>query len=113
MEKNLVVDDEEKIRTIIRKYGEFEGYVVTEAENGIEAVNICKEKDFDIVILDIMMPELDGFSTCKKIREIKDIPVIMLSARGEEYQRLSSPSLPAELQIRMPFSTALLAALAT
>lgn len=79
MEKNLVVDDEEKIRTIIRKYGEFEGYVVTEAENGIEAVNICKEKDFDIVILDIMMPELDGFSTCKKIREIKDIPVIMLS----------------------------------
>ena len=53
MEKILVVDDEEKIRTIIRKYGEFEGYVVTEAENGIEAVNICKEKDFDIVILDI------------------------------------------------------------
>ena len=104
MEKILVVDDEEKIRTIIRKYGEFEGYVVTEAENGIEAVNICKEKDFDIVILDIMMPELDGFSTCKKIREIKDIPVIMLSARGEEYDKIHSFELGIDDYVVKPFS---------
>ena len=104
MEKNLVVDDEEKIRTIIRKYGEFEGYVVTEAENGIEAVNICKEKDFDIVILDIMMPELDGFSTCKKIREIKDIPVIMLSARGEEYDKIHGFELGIDDYVVKPFS---------
>ena len=104
MEKILVVDDEEKIRTIIRKYGEFEGYVVTEAENGIEAVNICKEKDFDIVILDIMMPELDGFSTCKKIREIKDIPVIMLSARGEEYDKIHGFELGIDDYVVKPFS---------
>lgn len=104
MEKILVVDDEEKIRTIIRKYGEFEGYVVTEAENGIETVNICKEKDFDIVILDIMMPELDGFSTCKKIREIKDIPVIMLSARGEEYDKIHGFELGIDDYVVKPFS---------
>ena len=104
MEKILVVDAEEKIRTIIRKYGEFEGYVVTEAENGIEAVNICKEKDFDIVILDIMMPELDGFSTCKKIREIKDIPVIMLSARGEEYDKIHGFELGIDDYVVKPFS---------
>ena len=94
----------EKIRAIIRKYGEFEGYVVTEAENGIEAVNICKEKDFDIVILDIMMPELDGFSTCKKIREIKDIPVIMLSARGEEYDKIHGFELGIDDYVVKPFS---------
>ena len=99
MEKILVVDDEEKIRTIIRKYGEFEGYVVTEAENGIEAVNICKEKDFDIVILDIMMPELDGFSTCKKIREIN-----MLSARGEEYDKIHGFELGIDDYVVKPFS---------
>ena len=85
MERILVVDDEEKICAIIRKYAEFEGYEVKEAHDGMEAVEICKKEDFDVIILDVMMPELDGFSTCKEIRKYKKIPVIMLSARGEEY----------------------------
>ena len=81
MDRILVVDDEEKIRTIIRKYAEFEGYDVTEAKDGIEALQLCRSQDFDVIILDIMMPKIDGFSTCRKIREIKTTPVIMLSAR--------------------------------
>lgn len=100
----LVVDDEEKIRTVIRKYGEFEGYRITEVSNGIEAVEICRKQDFDLVILDIMMPELDGFSTCKKIREHKDIPIIMLSARGEEYDKIHGFELGVDDYVVKPFS---------
>ena len=88
MKRLLVVDDEEKIRLVIRKYAEFEGYEIEEAENGMKAIQMCRQKDFDLIILDIMMPELDGFSTCKEIRKEKDIPVIMLSARGEEYDKI-------------------------
>ena len=65
MERILVVDDEDKIRAIIRKYGEFEGYEIAEAHDGMEAVEICRKEDFDLIILDVMMPELDGFSTCR------------------------------------------------
>lgn len=83
MSRILIVDDEERIRAVIRKYAEFEGYETEEAENGMQAVEICRNKDFDVMILDIMMPELDGFSTCRKIFEMKKIPTIMLSARGE------------------------------
>ena len=100
----LVVDDETKIRTVIRKYGEFEGYLITEVSNGIEAVEICKNKDFDLIILDIMMPELDGFSACRKIREIKDIPIIMLSARGEEYDKIHGFELGIDDYVVKPFS---------
>ena len=75
MRRILVVDDEEKIRAIIRKYGEFEGYDITEAKDGMEAVKLCREQDFDVIILDVMMPELDGFSTCREIRKTKNIPV--------------------------------------
>lgn len=100
----LVVDDEAKIRTVIRKYGEFEGYLITEVSNGIEAVEICKNKDFDLIILDIMMPELDGFSACRKIREIKDIPIIMLSARGEEYDKIHGFELGIDDYVVKPFS---------
>ena len=100
----LVVDDEEKIRTIIRKYGEFEGYKITEVSNGIEAVEVCKKQDFDLIILDIMMPELDGFSTCRKIRESKDIPIIMLSARGEEYDKIHGFELGIDDYVVKPFS---------
>ncbi len=88
MSRLLVVDDEEKIRIVIRKYAEFEGYEIEEASNGIDAVEKSKKKDYDLIILDIMMPELDGFSTCRKIRENKDTPIIMLSARGEEYDKI-------------------------
>lgn len=104
MKKILVVDDEEKIRAIIRKYGEFEGYDITEADDGMEAVRLCRENDFDIIILDIMMPELDGFSTCREIRKQKKIPVIMLSARGEEYDKIHGFELGIDDYVVKPFS---------
>ena len=104
MDKILVVDDEEKIRTIIRKYAEFEGYDVTEAKDGIEALQLCRSQDFDVIILDIMMPKLDGFATCRKIREIKTTPVIMLSARGEEYDRIHGFELGVDDYVVKPFS---------
>ena len=104
MGKILVVDDEEKIRAIIRKYGEFEGYEVTEACDGMEAIEICKKQDFDVMILDVMMPKLDGFSTCREIKKIKDIPVIMLSARGEEYDRIHGFELGIDDYVVKPFS---------
>lgn len=104
MKKILVVDDEEKIRAIIRKYGEFEGYEITEAKDGMEAVLLCRDQDFDVIILDVMMPELDGFSTCKEIRKHKDIPVIMLSARGEEYDKIHGFELGIDDYVVKPFS---------
>ena len=100
----LVVDDEEKIRAIIRKYAEFEGYTITEAEDGIEAVNLCKEHEYDLIILDVMMPELDGFSACREIRKLKDIPFIMLSARGEEYDKIHGFDLGIDDYVVKPFS---------
>ena len=84
MYRILTVDDEERIRALIRKYAEFEGHEVTEAADGMEAVKLCREKTFDIIIMDIMMPELDGFSAVREIRKFSDTPIIMLSARGEE-----------------------------
>lgn len=104
MRKLLVADDEEKIRIIIRKYAEFEGYEIEEAENGMQVIEICREKDFDLIILDVMMPELDGFSTCREIKKIKDIPVIMLSARGEEYDRIHGFELGIDDYVVKPFS---------
>ena len=104
MRRILVVDDEEKIRAIIRKYGEFEGYDITEAKDGMEAVKLCREQDFDVIILDIMMPELDGFSTCREIRKTKNIPVIMLSARGEEYDKIHGFELGVDDYVVKPFS---------
>ncbi len=104
MYKILVVDDEDKIRSMIKKYAEFEGYEVYEAADGMEAVNICKTFDFDCIILDIMMPVLDGFSACKKIRELKTTPVIMLSARGEEYDKIHGFELGVDDYVVKPFS---------
>ena len=98
------MDDEEKIRTVIRKYAEFEGYGITEASNGIEAIELCRTGDFNLVILDIMMPELDGFTVCKKIREIREIPIIMLSARGEEYDKIHGFELGIDDYVVKPFS---------
>lgn len=100
----LVVDDEEKIRKIVRKYAEFEGYQVTEAGDGMEAVEICKHERFDILILDVMMPELDGFSACREIRKNCDTPVLMLSARGEEYDRIHGFELGIDDYVVKPFS---------
>lgn len=104
MKRILIVDDESQIREVIREYAEFEGFEVTEAEDGMEAVGICKEEDFDIIILDVMMPKLDGFSTCKEIKKIKDIPTIMLSARGEEYDKLFGFEMGIDDYIVKPFS---------
>ena len=100
----LVVDDEEKIRALIRKYAEFEGYRVSEAADGMEAVLAVRKQDFDLVILDIMMPELDGFAACREIKKEKDIPVLMLSARGEEYDKLLGFELLADDYVVKPFS---------
>lgn len=104
MYRLLVVDDEANIRNVVREYAEFEEYEVTEAENGMEAVALCREQDFDLIIMDVMMPRLDGFSACKEIKKRKNIPVIMLSARGEEYDKLFGFELGIDDYVVKPFS---------
>lgn len=104
MSKLLVVDDEEHIRSIIRKYGEFEGHEIDEASDGMEAIHICQNHTYDLIIMDIMMPNLDGFSACKEIRKTADVPVIMLSARGEEYDRIHGFELGIDDYVVKPFS---------
>ncbi len=100
----LIVDDESRIRAIIRKYAEFEGHRVTEAADGMEAVLLCRKNDYDLIVMDIMMPELDGFSACREIRKIKDTPIIMLSARGEEYDRINGFEVGIDDYVIKPFS---------
>ena len=100
----LVVDDEVRIRSIIKKYAEFEGHKVIEAADGMEAVHLCRKQTFDIIIMDIMMPELDGFSACREIRKQTDTPIIMLSARGEEYDKINGFELGIDDYVVKPFS---------
>lgn len=100
----LVVDDEIQIRKLIRKYAEYEGHDVTEAENGAEAVRLCERKRFDIIIMDVMMPELDGFSASRMIRSFSDTPILILSARGEEYDKISGFLQGADDYVVKPFS---------
>lgn len=102
----LVVDDEPHIRMLIKKYAEFEGHKITEAENGMVAVEIIRNnpKIFDIVIMDVMMPVLDGFSAVTEIRKKSRIPIIMLSARGEEYDRIHGFQLGIDDYVVKPFS---------
>ncbi len=100
----LIVDDEEMIRKLIRKYAEFEGHTVTEATDGMDAVAKFARDKFDIVIMDIMMPELDGFSASRKIRENSDVPIIMLSARGEEYDKINGFEIGIDDYVVKPFS---------
>lgn len=104
MFKILVCDDEEGIRTLISKYAKFEGHEVSCAQNGLEAISLCRAKDFDILVIDIMMPELDGFSTVKEVRKFSNIPIIMLSARGEEYDRIHGFEVGADDYVVKPFS---------
>lgn len=104
MYRILVVDDEEMIRKIVSKYAIFEGHEVTEASNGMEAITLCRENSFDVVIIDIMMPELDGFSACREIRKFSDVPIIMLSARGEEYDKINGFELGIDDYVVKPFS---------
>ena len=100
----LVVDDESRIRSIIRKYAEFDGHEVTEAADGMEAVLLCRKNTYDLIIMDIMMPELDGFSACREIRKISQTPIIMLSARGEEYDRINGFEVGIDDYVVKPFS---------
>jgi len=104
MYKILVVDDETRIRELIRKYAEFEGHTVSEASDGLSAVHMCRQNEYDIVIMDIMMPELDGFSACREIRRSSDVPILMLSARGEEYDRINGFQLGIDDYVTKPFS---------
>lgn len=102
--KILIVDDEIKIREVVKEYSKVYGYEVDEASNGKEAINLVKNNNYDCVILDIMMPVLDGYSACKKIKEISDVPVIMLSARQEEDDKLFSFDMGVDDYVTKPFS---------
>ena len=102
--KLLVVDDEARIRELIKKYATFEQYEVTEAENGMQAVELCRQQDFDLIIMDVMMPDLDGFSACREIRKTSAVPILMLSARGEEYDKLHGFELGIDDYVVKPFS---------
>ena len=104
MAKILIVDDEAKIREVIREYAQFNKYETDEAEDGMQAVGKCLNNDYDLIIMDIMMPRLDGFSACKEIKKEKDIPIIMLSARGEEYDKLFGFELGIDDYVVKPFS---------
>lgn len=104
MRKILVVDDEANIREVIREYVEFKGYECDEAVDGMDAVEHVKKEDYDLIILDIMMPRLDGYSACKEIKKLKQVPIIMLSARGEEYDKLFGFELGIDDYVVKPFS---------
>ena len=104
MSKLLVVDDEFRIRELIKKYAIYEGHEVVEAENGLEALNMCKNENYDLIIMDIMMPELDGFGATEQIRTFSTTPIIMLSALGEEYDRIHGFELGVDDYVVKPFS---------
>jgi DNA-binding response OmpR family regulator len=104
MYKILIADDEQKIREVLREYAEFEGHEVTEAVDGMQTVDLVKQNNYDIIIMDIMMPKLDGFSACKEIRKFSDTPVLMLSARGEEYDKLFGFEIGVDDYVVKPFS---------
>ena len=100
----LIVDDEEMIRNVLKEYVEFEGNEAYEAADGMEAVRLCRDNDYDVVLMDVMMPKLDGFSAVKEIKKLKDVPVIMLSARGEEYDKLFGFEIGVDDYVTKPFS---------
>ncbi len=105
MKKILVVDDEKNIRSVIREYAEFSGFCVEEAEDGMDAVKMCEETNYSLIIMDVMMPKMDGFSAVKAIRaKNKDVPFLMLSARGEEYDKLFGFEIGIDDYVVKPFS---------
>lgn len=104
MQTILIVDDEKGIRDILKEYAEFNGYAYEEASNGFEAIQKVKEKKIDLIIMDVMMPGLDGFGAVKEIKKLSDIPTIMLSARGEEYDKLFGFELGIDDYVTKPFS---------
>ncbi len=100
----LIVDDEPDICQLIRRYAEHDGYETVGVSDGAEAVTLCQKEDFDVIIMDVMMPDMDGYAACRKIRESKDIPVLMLSARGEEYDKLFGFEVGVDDYMTKPFS---------
>ena len=104
MSKMLIVDDEEKIRAVVREYAEFEDFEVEEARDGMEAVSLCREKDYDIIIMDVMMPRLDGYSACKEIKKLKNIPIIMLSAKSTDLDKILGLGTGADDYVTKPFN---------
>ena len=104
MTRLLIVDDEEKIRSLVKKYAAFEGYDVAEADGGLAAIQMVQSQPFDLIVMDVMMPELDGFSTVREIRKTSRVPVIMLSARGEEYDRIHGFEAGVDDYVVKPFS---------
>ncbi|MBR2676304.1 MAG: response regulator transcription factor [Solobacterium sp.] len=104
MAKLLIVDDEKNIRQVVKEYAVLNGYEADEAEDGLQAIELFRENEYDCVILDIMMPKLDGFSACKQIRAIRPVPMIMLSARQEEYDKLFGFELGVDDYVVKPFS---------
>ncbi len=104
MAKLLIVDDEEKIREMIGKFANHEGHDVTLASDGKQAISFFEKQDFDVVILDVMMPEIDGYETLKRMKQIKDVPCIFLTALGQEYDRIYGFDVGAEDYVTKPFS---------
>lgn len=104
MPKILIADDELEIVELVKRYAQREGYETKAAYDGTEAIELCRNEDFDMIIMDVMMPEMDGFKACKEIRKIKDIPVLMLSARGTEYDKLFGFEVGADDYLTKPFS---------
>lgn len=103
--KLLIVDDEKRIRELIAKYAAFEGYTFDEAENGMQAVEVARGQAFDLIVMDIMMPELDGFSASREIRKFSPgVPIILLSARGEEYDKIHGFEIGVDDYVVKPFS---------
>lgn len=102
--KILVVDDEELIRNVVKEYLQLENYTVDEAGDGDEAIAKTSKTDYDLIIMDVMMPKKDGFQTVKEIKKMKDVPVLMLSARGEEYDKLIGFDLGIDDYVTKPFS---------
>lgn len=104
MTRLLIVDDEPDIREIIRRYAELEDYETTEASDGLEALSLCRERDFDVAVMDIMMPGMDGYTACREIRKIRDIPMLMLSAKGTEVDKLYGFEMGVDDYVVKPFS---------
>lgn len=105
MAKILICDDEAGLRAVLKRYAEFEGHEVTEAGDGRQALELCEQQEFDVILLDVMMPRMDGFSALKRIREISDTPVIMLTARGEEYDKVLGFEFGVDDYVVKPFSS--------
>ena len=104
MAKILIVDDEKDIVTLISRYAHREGYDVSTTDDGSKAIELCRKEDFDLIVMDVMMPDTDGFTACRKIHEMKDIPVLMLSARGTEYDKLFGFEVGVDDYVTKPFS---------